>query len=37
MNPRHCFWTIVIVYLLLSFVPGLLLPNLLKGFRGGKG
>lgn len=33
---RHCFWTIAIVWLLLSFVPGLLLPNLLSGFGGKK-
>lgn len=34
MNVRQCFWTALVVYLLISFVPALALPNILgKGKR----
>lgn len=34
MNLKHCFWTALVVYLLISFVPALALPNILgKGKR----
>lgn len=31
---RQCFWTAVIVYLLISFVPALAAPNLLGAITG---